>query len=185
MVKSGSVIAGRYRLDRVLGEGGMGCVWAATHTLTNKRVAIKLLKAEVASPETLRRFVREARAASAVRHPNVVEVHDILSLDDGSPAMVMDLLEGETLAQLLERTGQIELADLAAIMAPVLSAVGSAHAVGIVHRDLKPDNIFLARLGDGRVEPMVLDFGIAKVLPFSEEMPVGTALTEGGTMLGT
>ena len=185
MIQPGSVIGGRYRLDRLLGEGGMGAVWAATHTLTNKRVAIKLLKSDIASPETLRRFVLEARAASAVRHPNVVEVHDILSLDDGSPAMVMDFLEGETLAQFLERAGPIELGELATIMAPVLSAVGSAHAVGIVHRDLKPDNIFLARLGDGRIEPMVLDFGIAKVLPFSEQMVAGSVLTASGAMLGT
>ena len=185
MIEPGSVIGGRYRLDQLLGEGGMGAVWAATHTLTNKRVAIKLLKADIASPETLRRFVLEARAASAVRHPNVVEVHDILSLDDGSPAMVMDFLEGETLAQFLEHHGPIELGELATIMAPVLSAVGSAHAVGIVHRDLKPYNIFLARLGDGRTEPMVLDFGIAKVLPFSEKMVAGSVLTASGAMLGT
>ena len=185
MIEAGSVIGGRYRLDHVLGEGGMGAVWAATHTLTHKRVAIKLLKAEVASVDTLRRFVREARAASAVRHPNVVEVHDILSLDDGSPALVMDFLEGETLGQFLARTGSIPLADLAAIMAPVVSAVGSAHAAGIVHRDLKPDNIFLARLGDGRTEAMVLDFGIAKVMPFSEELSGASALTHSGVVLGT
>jgi serine/threonine-protein kinase len=184
MIEAGGVIAGKYRLDHVLGEGGMGAVWAATHLLTHKRVAIKLLKADIASAESLRRFVREARAASAVRHPNVVEVHDILTLDDGSPAMVMDFLEGETLAQFLARTGPIPLLDLAAIMAPVLSAVASAHSVGIVHRDLKPDNIFLARLGDGRIEPMVLDFGIAKVLPFSEDIHA-SALTHTGAVLGT
>jgi eukaryotic-like serine/threonine-protein kinase len=184
MIEAGSVIAGRYRLEHLLGEGGMGAVWAATHTLTHKRVAIKLLKAEIASADSLRRFVREARAASAVRHPNVVEVHDILTLDDGSPAMVMDFLEGETLAQFLARTGPIAVLDLAAIMAPVVSAVASAHAAGIVHRDLKPDNIFLARLGDGRIEPMVLDFGIAKVLPFTENMNA-SALTHTGAVLGT
>jgi len=185
MIEPGSVIGGRYRLDHALGQGGMGAVWAATHTLTHKRVAIKLLKADVASPDTLRRFVREARAASAVRHPNVVEVHDILSLDDGSPAMVMDFLEGETLGQRLKRAGTIGLEELAAIMAPVVSAVGSAHAAGIVHRDLKPDNIFLAQLGDGRIEPMVLDFGIAKMLPFGEKTGSESALTQSGAMLGT
>ena len=188
MIEQGknSVLAGRYRLDHLLGEGGMGAVWAATHLLTHKRVAIKLLKGEIASPETLRRFVREARAASAVRHPNVVEIHDILTLDDSSPAMVMDLLEGETLAQYLERTEVIPLAELATIMAPVFSAVGSAHAAGIVHRDLKPENIFLARLGDGRVEPKVLDFGIAKLMPLGEKMDTaGAASTRTGAVLGT
>ncbi len=184
MTEAGTVVAGKYRLEHLLGEGGMGAVWAGTHLLTRKRVAIKLLKAEVASADTLKRFVREARAASAVRHPNVVEVHDFLTMDDGSPAMVMDFLEGETLGQRLARHGALPLAELAAIMAPVVSAVGTAHAAGIVHRDLKPENIFLARLGDGRVEPMVLDFGIAKVLPFSEEMGV-SALTQTGAMLGT
>jgi serine/threonine-protein kinase len=183
----GSVLAGRYRLEYLLGEGGMGTVWAATHLITHKRVAVKLLRGEVASdPDTLRRFVREARAASAVRHPNVVEIHDILTLDDGSPAMIMDLLEGETLAQCLERSGPLQLPDLASIMAPVLSAVGSAHAVGIVHRDLKPDNIFLARLGDGRVEPKVLDFGIAKLMPLGEKMDAASVgLTRTGAVLGT
>src|SRR5882724_5834277 len=182
-----SVLDGRYRLDHLLGEGGMGAVWAATHLLTHKRVAIKLLKGEIASPETVRRFVREARAASAVRHPNVVEIHDILTLDDSSPAMIMDLLEGETLAQYLERTGAIQLAELASIMAPVLSAVGSAHAAGIVHRDLKPENIFLARLGDGRMEPKVLDFGIAKLMRLGEKMVTagGGAFTRTGAVLGT
>jgi serine/threonine-protein kinase len=185
MVEQGSVIAGRYRLDHLLGEGGMGAVWAATHQLTGKRVAIKLLKADAATPDTLRRFVREARAASAVRHPNVVEIHDFLSLDDGSPAMVMDLLEGETLAQRLRRLTVLPMPELASIMAPVLSAVGSAHAAGVIHRDLKPDNIFLAQLGDGRTEPMVLDFGIAKVLPFEEAMETDEQLTRTGAVVGT
>jgi serine/threonine-protein kinase len=185
MVEQGSVIAGRYRLDHLLGEGGMGAVWAATHQLTGKRVAIKLLKADAATPDTLRRFVREARAASAVRHPNVVEIHDFLSLDDGSPAMIMDLLEGETLAQRLRRLGVLPMADLSSIMAPVLSAVGSAHAAGVIHRDLKPDNIFLALLGDGRTEPMVLDFGIAKVLPFEETLESDEQLTRTGAVVGT
>ena len=180
------VLAGRYRLDHLLGQGGMGAVWAATHLLTRKRVAIKLLRPEVTTPDTLRRFIREARAATAVRHPNVVDIHDILTLDDGSPAMVMDLLEGETLAQYLERSGLIPLNELASIMAPVLSAVGSAHAAGIVHRDLKPDNIFLARLGDGRIESMVLDFGIAKLMPLGEKMdPAGGSITRTGAVLGT
>ena len=185
MVQPSSVIGGRYRLDHLLGEGGMGVVWAATHTLTGKRVAIKLLKADVASPELLRRFVREASAASAVRHPNVVEIHDIVSLDDGSPALVMDLLEGETLAQRLARRGPMPLIELAAMMTPVVSAVGTVHAAGLIHRDLKPDNIFLAELGDGRIEPMVLDFGIAKVLPLSKGMSDSNDLSSSGAMLGT
>ena len=183
-IASGVVVAGRYRIERLLGEGGMGAVWSATHMLTHKPVALKFLKGP-ANPELIRRFVREARAASAVRHPNVVEIHDIITLEDGLPAMVMDLLDGESLAQRLERAGAVPLGELASIMVAVVSAVGTAHAAGIVHRDLKPDNIYLARLGDGRVEPMVLDFGICKLNAADGAAAETSALTRTGSMMGT
>jgi eukaryotic-like serine/threonine-protein kinase len=180
------LIVARYKLDRVLGEGGMGSVWAATHTVTRKPAALKFIKQSVASdPSMLRRFMREARAASAVRHPNVVQIHDILEVEEGVPVMVMDLLEGESLGEKLEREGRIELPELAQILRPVISAVGTAHAAGIVHRDLKPDNIFLARLGDGSVVPKVLDFGIAKLSAVHGAAEKTADLTTTGTMLGT
>jgi serine/threonine protein kinase len=101
---AGAVVAGRYRLERQLGHGGMGEVWAATHTVTRRNVAMKFIKAPIhARPELRRRFLREARAASAVRHPNVVEVLDVFELDADTPVMVMDLLKGETLGRKLAR----------------------------------------------------------------------------------
>src|SRR5579859_1247744 len=94
-IREGALIAGRYLVERSIGEGGMGVVWAATHTLTRRKVALKVLKGERAGDaRTRRRFLREARAASTVRHPNVIDIHDVLELEDGSPVMVMDLLEG-------------------------------------------------------------------------------------------
>jgi eukaryotic-like serine/threonine-protein kinase len=183
----GQVIAERYRLERLLGEGGMGAVWSAVHVVTRKPVALKFIKESDAarSPQMRRRFQREARAASAVRHPNVVEVHDIVELADGSPVMVMELLEGESLAERLAREGRLSLKDTARLLVPVISAVGTAHATGVVHRDLKPDNIFLSRAGDGAMEVKVLDFGIAKYTPAELDAQTAGGLTQTGAMLGT
>jgi eukaryotic-like serine/threonine-protein kinase len=182
----GAVVAGRFRLDRRLGEGGMGVVWAARHVVTRKPIALKFLKAAAsAHPQTRQRFLREARAACAVSHPNVVEVHDVLELADGSPVMVMDLLEGESFAVRLAREGALLLPEVAQIMVPVCAAVGTAHSLGIVHRDLKPDNIFLAIAGDGTTTVKVLDFGIAK-LTATEGDAAQTGTTTGtGMLLGT
>jgi serine/threonine-protein kinase len=164
----------------------MGSVWAATHIITRKHVALKFLKSAAAGrPDVVRRFLREARAASAVNHPNVVQIHDIMQLEDGLPVMVMDLLVGETLNSKLAREGRIAVGDLARILVPVISAVGTAHALGIVHRDLKPDNIFLVALPDGRIEPKVLDFGIAKLTADEGDAAKTAGLTQTGSMLGT
>src|SRR6185295_14086214 len=182
----GTVVAGRYRLDRVLGQGGMGVVWAATHTITRRGVAMKFLKGPAhARPEMRQRFLREARAASAVKHPSVVEVHDVFELDDETPVMVMDLLSGETLAQRIETLGKLSLDELATILLPVVSAVGTAHARGIVHRDLKPENIFLSVNDEGKTEIKVLDFGIAKLSNADSDVLVQSQLTGTGSMLGT
>src|SRR5262249_28417912 len=105
---AGAIVAGRFRLEKLLGEGGMGAVWAARHVVTQRAVAIKFLK-QPRSRDLLQRFVREAQAANAVRHPNVVQVHDLFNLETGEPAMVMDLFEGETLAARLEREGVLAL----------------------------------------------------------------------------
>ena len=146
---AGTLIAGRFRLERSLGEGGMGVVWKAVHAVTRKPVALKFLKRGADDARAVQRFLREARAACAVRHPSVVEVHDVIELEDGSPVMVMDLLTGETLAQRLARVHGLSLPELARIMVHVCLAVGSAHALGIIHRDLKPQNIFLAESTSG------------------------------------
>ncbi len=178
----GFLVANRYRLDRLIGEGGMGAVWAATHLITHKTLALKFLKApEQNRAELTRRFLREARAACAVEHPNIVQVHDVIELDDGMPVMVMEMLVGESLQQKLKREGSIDLAELAELILPVLSAVTTAHAAGIVHRDLKPDNIFLAE-GPSGATSKVLDFGIAKVT-FDGDAEGG--VTGTGAMLGS
>ncbi len=181
-----AVVAGRYRLERLLGEGGMGAVWSATHVITRKHVALKFLKAsERANESLLRRFLREARAVSAVNHPNVVAVHDIVQLEDGTPVMVMDLLNGSSLAEHLLQVKAMPLDELAQVLVPVLSAVGTTHATGIVHRDLKPDNIYLHMRADGRMEPKVLDFGIAKLSATEGEAAQTAHLTQTGAVLGT
>ena len=150
-------------LESRLGKGGMGEVWQARHLETNERVAVKVMLEELAQDSALqKRFLREARAAAAVRHPNVVELREVQEGDDGAPFLVMELLEGETLGRRLKRRGALSIAEAAAIMLPVFDAVEAAHAAGLVHRDLKPENIFLARERDGHVRVCVLDFGIAK-----------------------
>ena len=175
----GEIVAERYRLGARLGEGGMGEVWSADHTVTGRGVALKFLApGRTQSAEAQRRFLREARAASRVDHPAVVGVHDVFELDDGSLVMVMDLLVGETLRDHLERLGRLSPRQTATLLLPVISAVGTAHQAGVVHRDLKPENIFLTSRGESKV----LDFGIAKLL---EKDEVETGLTNTGALLGT
>jgi serine/threonine-protein kinase len=171
-----SLVAGRYRLERVLGEGGMGVVWAATDVDTRRVVALKLVK-HAASADQRARLLREARASWAVRHPHVREVYDVLQ-NDGAPVMVMEYLAGESLSDRLQRQGTLALPEAAALLLPVVSAVGAAHALGIVHRDLKPENIFI-EAPHGIVK--VLDFGIAKLAAADDP----SALTPSGALLGT
>jgi serine/threonine-protein kinase len=185
-LEPGTVVDGRYRLTRLLGEGGMGSVWAAWHLRMRKEVAIKVIRPDKAHDEDLRRrFLREARAACRVRHPNIVDVHDVLELEGGAPAIVMDLLEGRSLRELLNLDGALDVVVAARILAPVTDALMTAHAAGVVHRDLKPDNIFLALSPDGETVPKVLDFGIAKLTPVHGEASTASARTETGTLLGT
>jgi serine/threonine-protein kinase len=160
----------------------MGYVWRATDEATGSAVAIKLLKGSTA--EDRKRFQREVRAAAAIRHPSVVAVHDFIELPGGLLAIVMDLLEGETLGAVLRRDRQISLPDLSTILLPVVSALEAAHALGIVHRDLKPDNVFLCGTRS-TLDVKVLDFGVAK-LTASDGLAAQTqALTGTGSMVGT
>jgi serine/threonine-protein kinase len=182
--EKGAKVAGRYELRRLLGEGGMGEVWAGQHLVTRRPVALKFLKGN-ASDEARRRFIREARAASVVQHPSVVPMLDILELDDGSPVLVMDLLEGITLQELLARRGSLEMGEAAAILMPVVSAVGTAHQLGIVHRDLKPANIFLAERMEAAPDVRVLDFGVAKFTAQTGDAAESAHLTRTGEVLGT
>jgi serine/threonine-protein kinase len=159
----GVIVAGRYELVRIVGEGGMGVVWAARHVLTEKACALKFLKeSRAADPKSHARLLREARAVCAVRHPNVAQVHDILELPSGVPFIVMDLLEGEALSARLAERGALSASEVRRILLAIIDAVAAAHALGIVHRDLKPDNVFLERSPTGEELVKVLDFGIAK-----------------------
>ena len=185
----GDVIAEKYRLERVLGEGGMSTVYAATNVLTGKQVAIKWLNPEVVQDDELcQRLLREAKATSAIDHPNVVNVFDV-GRHEGALFLVMELLYGEPLSALLSRyehTQTIAPAAFVRLMMPVLRGVHAAHRVGVVHRDLKPDNIFLCRdpHDEGELrEPKVLDFGISKLI--DKSMEVGKELTREGTVFGT
>jgi eukaryotic-like serine/threonine-protein kinase len=175
-VGPGTIVSERYKLVRLLGQGGMGYVWEASHLVTGKAVALKFLT-QGAKIEARKRFLREARAASRVEHPNVVSVHDVLTLDDGALVMVMDRLIGETLGEHLERHGHLGVPQTADILLRVVSGVGTAHAAGVVHRDLKPDNIFLTT---DPPDVRVLDFGVAKLA----EEHTGD-LTTTGSLLGT
>ncbi|HEY8038801.1 MAG TPA: bifunctional serine/threonine-protein kinase/formylglycine-generating enzyme family protein [Polyangiaceae bacterium] len=187
-VEPGTVVAGRYRIERVLGEGGMGIVWAVVHVDTGARFALKTLKTRVGSrTDVRRRLLREARAIGAVHHPNLVRVLDVVTTPDGTPALVMELLEGETLADRLRR-GPLSLPETARALLPVALALRAAHALGIVHRDLKPANIFLARSNepDGPgVEVKVLDFGMAKLTHAEGPAVASDTLTASGALMGT
>lgn len=181
---AGQVLAGRYKLEQPLGRGGMGSVWRASHVITRRSVALKLLQPSFELRQDMRqRLLREARAAASVGHPCVVEVFDVVELADGAPLLVMEYLEGETLGALLQRESPLSLERALSLLLPVIAAVGTAHRRGIVHRDLKPDNVFLQKRGD-RVEPKVLDFGIAKLL--GDDLALDQApLTGTGVVLGT
>ncbi len=181
----GQILLGRYRLVQPINEGGMSVVWAAEHTVTGKQVALKLLKADAASDESVkRRMLREARAACAVVHPNILPVHDVLQLADGSPVLVMDLLAGESLRDRLLRRPVLDLDEAATLLLPVISGVGTAHAAGVVHRDLKPENIFLSN-ESGEIRVRILDFGIAKLVGPTSSLTQSNIVTNAGMMLGT
>src|ERR671916_164954 len=163
----GQVLDEKYRLERLLGQGGMGAVYLATHLGTERFVALKLIAPQfMRNDEFVERFKREARAAGRLRHPNVVDVTDFgfARADEGQVAyLVMEYLDGCTLGDVLSEEKRLPLEWVADILDQVCSAVHEAHQLGIIHRDLKPDNIWLepTRLGGYRVK--VLDFGIAKL----------------------
>ncbi len=174
---AGMTIHGRYRLERRLGEGGLGVVWAALDQVQDRGVALKFLKS--LGDEEVRRFEREARVTAALCHAHIVKVSDVFTLASGTPVMVMDLLEGESLAARLRR-GRLDVPEAARIFLPVVEAIEAAHAALIVHRDLKPDNVFLSSEG-----VRVLDFGIAKLTETSEGVAMDAQITRSGHVLGT
>jgi len=179
----GTLLGGCYRIDAILGRGGMGVVFKAHREDDRLPVAVKILRPELAQsdPQFAKRFVREAKAAAAIRHPNVVEIIDIAEDDDGTIYQVLELLEGDTLRDHLERKERPDIAPALAPPLPVMHALEAAHLAGIVHRDLKPDNIFLSRQPSGEAVPTLLDFGIAKLL----DTRGGSFATNTGSIMGT
>jgi serine/threonine-protein kinase len=175
----GSVLSGKYRIERTLGEGGMGVVYEATHLRLKQRVAIKMLLPELlGSADVVSRFEREARAAGQLRSPNTARVLDVESTADGIPFMVLELLEGHDLSTELERRGPLPIGEAVDYVLQACNAMREAHGVGIVHRDLKPSNLFLARAGN-EVTVKVLDFGISKVESDKEARVTATQTTVG------
>ncbi len=178
----GMLLAGRYRIEKKLGEGGMGAVYQAEHVMIGKRVAIKTLHAHLATDaNVVTRFHREARAATAIGNEHIVEVTDFGSFPDGAAFMVLEYLEGVELADLVEREGPLPLGRAVHVLAQVCDALGAAHEKGIVHRDLKPENVFLIRRGDDPDFVKVLDFGISKI---TGDESAGK-LTSTGAAMGT
>jgi serine/threonine-protein kinase len=175
---TGTVLNGTYRLDRRIGEGGMGVVFEATHQRLPRRLAVKVLSVAGAQQrEAFERFRREAEIASSLGHDHIVQVFDFNYSEEGFPYLVMELLEGEDLTARIAREGRLSPAQTARILEEIVSALTAAHGRGIVHRDLKPPNIFLAR--KGAVDFVkILDFGVSKVL----HAPKGTVV---GTIFGT
>jgi serine/threonine-protein kinase len=155
-----TLVAGKYRLERFLARGGMGSIWVARDERLRRTVAVKFMEPDYTSPESRARFEREAQAAAQLATPHVVQVYDH-GIDDGTPFIVMELLEGEDLAQRLKREHRLSLPDAAVIAVQIGRALRRAHTAGIVHRDLKPQNVFLAR-GDDAIVAKILDFGVAK-----------------------
>ena len=163
-VVEGEILAGKFRIERVLGRGGMGVVVVAHHLALDEKVAIKFLLPEsVHSADAIVRFEREARAAVKIRSEHVARVSDVGRLESGAPYMVMELLRGSDLSQLLEQRGPLPIGDVADYILQACEAIAEAHELGIVHRDLKPQNMFLTERADGSSCVKVLDFGISKM----------------------
>ena len=169
-VREGDILAGKYRVEKVLGVGGMGVVVAAMHLELEQRVALKfLLKTAAQSPAVVARFSREARAAAKIKSQHVARVSDVGTLEDGIPYIVMEYLEGRDLSDVLTRQGPLPPGAAVDYVLQACEAIAEAHAAGFVHRDLKPSNLFLAKQADGVEIVKVLDFGISKAVIIDSE----------------
>jgi serine/threonine protein kinase len=183
ILQVGQVVAGKYRVDYLAGRGGMAAVWAGTNERTGKKVALKVILQSMATTDDAQRlFLSEAFAASRVNHPNVVTVFDVID-HVGMACIVMEFLDGETLASYIARKGALSISEATALLLPAMRGVAAAHAQDVIHRDLKPQNIFLCIGPDGRVvTSKVLDFGISVIL---ERVIGGAAGPILGAQLGT
>jgi serine/threonine protein kinase len=185
VMESGQTIAGKYRLNQLLGTGGMATVWSATNVFTERQFAIKFMLPSVAKTEEAgRRFLLEAKVSARIDHPNIIEVIDVGQTEEGSLFLVMELLTGVSLETALRRQSpRMTLHEFSFVMVQVARALSAAHKSGVVHRDLKPSNIFLHESRDGAAVPKLLDFGVSKFL--EEEGATNHALTIAGTVLGS
>jgi serine/threonine protein kinase len=178
----GTTIGGRYIIESIIGEGGMGRVYLARHNVLDKNFAIKVLHPSLAAHREISgRFVREARAASSIESDHVVNISDFGTLEDGVAYFVMDYIRGKTLRDEIRDNGPLPYKDVASIGTQIALGLSEAHVKNIVHRDLKPPNILISRRESGPIQVKILDFGIAKC-PTSDS---GEALTLQGTVLGT
>lgn len=182
-VHPGDILANKYRVDRVLGVGGMGVVVQATHIQLDERVALKFMLPEaMVNASVAGRFLREARLAVKLKSEHVAKVMDVGTLESGAPYIVMEYLNGTDLNDLLQRHGPLPFADVAEYVIQTCDAIAEAHALGIVHRDLKPANLFLTQRADGAPLVKVLDFGISKANALTE---ASGGLTKTSTMMGS
>jgi serine/threonine-protein kinase len=180
--QAGDVIAGKYRLDGLLGQGGMGVVWGAFNLQLEAEVAIKLLIRDDASRDLLaQRLKQEAKATAKLGHPAIVRVFDVGESEQGDPFIVMELLKGRSLATLLSDDGCLASTRAVQLLLPIADALSVAHAKGIIHRDLKPDNVFIS-VEDEQIQPKLVDFGIVKLADRASEQ---THLTQAGMVLGS
>ena len=176
------IIDRRYRIKRILGEGGMGTVYLGEHLRMGKKVAVKFLHTEFSDDDlTIKRFFREAEIIATLRHANIIDVLDVGVSDENEPYMVLEYLEGEDLATLIKRSGPLDLSAAIGVVTPVLNALATAHESGIIHRDLKPDNIFLVQPLKGEPIVKLIDFGISKLMNINTL----STLTKEGAFLGT
>jgi serine/threonine-protein kinase len=183
-VREGDVLASKYRVERVLGMGGMGVVVAAHHIQLDQKVALKfLLPDALSNSEAVARFAREARAAVRIRSEHVARVIDVGTLPNGAPYMVMEYLDGGDLAAWLKERGPVPVEQAVEFVLQASEAVAEAHALGIIHRDLKPANLFCIRRADGRLAIKVLDFGISKMTQFGASGP--GAMTHASALMGS
>ncbi len=182
LIAAGTMLEGKYRIERLLGAGGMGSVWIAEHTLLGRPVAVKVLDSSAAKKDAtaVTRFLREAQTAARLRSDHIVDVLDVGRFEDGTPFLVMELLEGETLSSRIRRAGRLSWLEAADLVDQLLAGLAEAHAAGVIHRDIKPDNCFITPKSD-RDHLKLLDFGISKVASDDRDK----RMTRTGVVMGT
>ncbi|KAF0241357.1 MAG: serine/threonine protein kinase bacterial, partial [bacterium] len=186
ILSSGAILDGQYRIEKVLGKGGMGVVYLARHTLLDDLVAIKLVLPHLANEQYIQRFLREGKVARLIQHTNIIAIHDLRITADGIIYMAMEYFDGHTLAKELERRGKFSPSAAIEILQPIANALQVAHSSGIIHRDIHPSNVMIKEDGKGKYQVKLLDLGLAKIRPTVDSEDAKSAqLTMVGQVLGT